>query len=111
MIKVCGHRLLVKPILIEETDEVFKSAKASGLIIERDQREKKREHESVDVGVLKQVGPTAWKMPEHGDAPWAFVGDTVVYAKGAGKKVVDPETQEIYVCINDEDCVCVTREA
>jgi co-chaperonin GroES (HSP10) len=109
MIKVCGHRLMVKPILIEETDEVFKRAKASGLLVERDPLEKKREHESVDQGVVVQIGPTAWR--DFNSDPWTKVGDTVVYARGAGKKVVDPEDQEIYICLNDEDVVAVTKEA
>lgn len=109
MIKVCGHRLLVKPILLEESDADYRKAKELGFVLARDPMEKVREHESVDQGVVVQIGPTAWKDFEC--EPWTKVGDTVVYARGAGKKVVDPSTQTIYIALNDEDVVCVTKEA
>lgn len=109
MIKVCGHRLLVKPILLEETDDVFKSARSAGIVIQRDDRA--REHESVDQGVVIQIGPTAWQLPEHGGQAWCQVNDTVVYAKFAGKLIVDPVSKEKYIALNDEDIVAVlTKE-
>lgn len=103
MIEVCGHRILVKPILLEESDDTYRSAKAAGIILARDNT--KRERESVDRGVVLQIGPTAWQTDSLGGKPWAEVGDTVVYAKFAGKLVQDPETKEELICINDED-VC-----
>lgn len=106
MIKVCGHRILVKPKLLEETDDVFKKAKAFGLEVVRDDRA--REHESVDQGVVLSIGPTAWK--DFGGEPWAEVGDTIVYAKYAGKLVVDPTTKEKFICLNDEDIVAILKE-
>lgn len=106
MIKVCGHRILVQPKLLEETDAIYKQAKAFGLEIVREDRA--REHESVDQGVVLQVGPTAWK--DFGGEPWAAVGDTIVYAKFAGKLLVDPETKEKYIALNDEDVVAILSE-
>lgn len=106
MIKVCGHRVLVKPILLEETDEVYKRALAAGLKIERFDRA--REHESVDQGIITQVGPTAWD--DFGGDAWAQEGDTVVYAKFAGKLVEDPATKEKYIVLNDEDIVAIVKE-
>lgn len=107
MIKVCGHRILVRPILLNESDDVFKAAKAVGLSIIRN--DEKREAESVDQGVVVQVGPTAWK--DFNTDPWCKEGDTIVYAKFAGKKVTDPDSKEDYVVLNDEDVVCIVEES
>lgn len=111
MIKVCGHRILVKPILLKESDEGYKRAAALGLEVVRDPLTTAREHESVDQGVILQIGPTAWNHPDFGGQLWARVNDTVVYAKGAGKLIVDPETREKYIALNDEDIVAVTKES
>lgn len=111
MIKVCGHRILVRPILLEESRPEYLKAKELGLILARDSKETAREHESVDTGVVLQVGPTAWLLPEHGGQPWAQVGQTVVYARNAGKLIIDPDTQEKFIALNDEDIVAVTKEA
>lgn len=107
MIKVCGHRLLVKPILLEETDDVLKSAKLAGIEIIRD--DVKREAESVDQGVVVQIGTTAWK--DFNSDPWCDVGDKIVYAKYAGKLIIDPDTKEKYVALNDEDVVAIVGES
>jgi co-chaperonin GroES (HSP10) len=107
VIKVCGHRLLVKPILLEETDDVLKSAKLAGIEIIRD--DVKREAESVDQGVVVQIGTTAWK--DFNSDPWCDVGDKIVYAKYAGKLIIDPDTKEKYVALNDEDVVAIVGES
>lgn len=106
MIKVCGHRLLVKPILLDESDAVLKSARAAGIQIIRE--DTKREAESVDRGLVTQVGPTAFR--EFGGEPWCAVGQTVVYAKYAGKLIEDPDTHEKFIALNDEDIVAVVGE-
>lgn len=106
MIKVCGHRLLVKPILLEESDEVYKSAKALGLELIRE--DTKREAESVDKGIVMQIGATAFK--DFGGDYWCHVGEMIVYAKFAGKLVKDPVTKEDYIVLNDEDVVAVIGE-
>lgn len=108
MIKICGHRLLVKPILIEDSRPEYNKMKELGLVIARDSHEKLREHESVDTGIVLQIGPTAWN--DFKCDPWTKIGDTVVYAKGAGKLVIDPEDQEKYIALNDEDIVAITKE-
>lgn len=109
MIKIVGHRLLVKPILLEESREEYVKAKQLGLVIARDENEKRREHESVDQGVVVEIGPTAWR--DFNTDPWTKIGDTVVYAKGSGKLIIDPETQIKYIALNDEDIVAILKEA
>ena len=107
MIKVCGHRVLVKPIEFMSDDPVVRRAQALGIEIAKTE-DRKREAESVDKGTVKQIGPTAWK--DFNSDAWCKVGDTVVYAKYAGKLIIDPDTQEKYIALNDEDIVAVVGE-
>jgi co-chaperonin GroES (HSP10) len=105
-IKPAGHRILVKQTDLHESDNVYKTARAAGLEIVQDRGVKAQE--SVDTGVVVEIGPTAWK--DFGGTPWCVVGDNVVFAKFAGKKVDDPEDKEnIYVVLNDEDIVAVVK--
>lgn len=108
MIKVCGHRLLIKQIDYLEDDPAYQRAKALGITI-ADVEENKRAKESVDQGTVVQIGTTAFQ--DFGGTPWCKVGDKVVYAKYAGKLIVDPETQDKFYAINDEDVVAVIGEA
>lgn len=107
MIIPSGHRILVKQDSYDENDEVFRTARAAGIEIVKDKGT--RYQESVDKGKVIAIGPTAWK--DFGNEPWANVGDTIVFAKHAGKKVEDPEDKsEHYVVLNDEDVVAVIKE-
>jgi co-chaperonin GroES (HSP10) len=107
MLIPCGHRVLVQQEHYEEHDELFKRARAVGIEIAKDKDV--RYQESVDVGTILSVGPTAWK--DFGEHPWAKVGDKIYFAKHAGKKVEDPENKDkLYVILNDEDVVAVIKE-
>lgn len=107
MIIPTGHRVLVKQFNYDDTDDVYKSARAMGLEIVKDKQT--RYQDSVDKGVILSIGATAWK--DFGGEPWAKVGDTVVFAKHAGKKVEDPEDKDThYVVLNDEDIVALIKE-
>ena len=110
MIKPCGHRLVVKAFKQEEVDEVLKRASESGFLKDFQiiNSNKKREDASVDKGVVLSIGPTAWK--DFGSDPWCKVGDTILFAKFAGKVVEDPETKEDVFILNDEDVVAVVQE-
>ena len=106
MIIPVGHRVLVKQEKYDEHDEVFASAKRAGLEIVKDGQI--RYQASVDKGVIVNIGNTAWK--DFGGEPWAKVGDTVVFAKQAGKSIEDPEDKNTpYVVLNDEDIVAVIK--
>lgn len=107
MIIPCGHRVVVKQEKYDEHDEVFASAKKAGIVIETDKNV--RYQASVDKGTIISVGPTAWK--DFGGVNWAEVGDSVVFAKNAGKRVEDPNDKDThYVVLNDEDIVAVVKE-
>ena len=101
-----GHRILVKPDNIEEVDPVLASAKKSGIILS--DMASRLEQTSVDTGVVLDVGPNAWKAFDDGH-PWASVGDKVVYAKYGGKLVVDPDTKEKFLILNDDDIIGVIK--
>jgi co-chaperonin GroES (HSP10) len=96
------HRILIKQDRLEETDETFRSARASGIVIP-DLDERVREQAAVDTGVVVRVGETAFR--DFGTTSPIEVGDSVVYAKYAGKTIVDPVTKEKFVAINDEDVI------
>lgn len=100
MIKVVGHRVLIRPKPLETKTE-------SGLVISYGDKEKL--HKSgVEEGTVEHIGPMAWKSVDLGYgtsdwSPWVKVGDKVVYAKYSGKFVTDPDTSEEFVIVNDVD--------
>jgi co-chaperonin GroES (HSP10) len=98
-----GHRVLVKPIKLEEADKAVASAKAAGLLIlDKTQRQ---ESTIIDVGTVVQIGPTAFR--DFGGDPWCKVGDTISYTRHGGKFVKDPDSDEEWLVLNDEDVVMV----
>lgn len=107
-IKPILHRILVKQDKLEDKDETFKAARALGIVIA--DQEQKREQAAIDTGVVIEVGPTAFK--DFGlDEPPIKVGQTIVYARYGGKAIVDPETKETFVALNDEDVICILTNA
>lgn len=104
MIKVVGHRVLVRPFKVEEIDETFKRAKLAGIEL-LNQDELRREQNAVDRGVVVSVGATAFK--DFGGDPWCKEGDIIYFAKYAGKYIEDPKTKEKYTILNDDDVVAV----
>ena len=102
MIEPVGHRILVKPEKIEDVDTAFASAKRAGIIIETDER--KREQAAVDRGVVVAMGATAFV--DFGGTAWCKVGDKIAYTRYGGKFIKDPEDNQEYIILNDEDVVC-----
>jgi co-chaperonin GroES (HSP10) len=101
------HRILVKPDLLEEKDETYRRATASGIVIPN-LDERSREQAAIDTGKVVSIGSTAFK--DFGtDSPIA-TGDYVVYAKYGGKAVTDPETSEKFILLNDEDVLGLFKE-
>lgn len=96
-LKVKGYRVLVKPDPIEET--------INGFIMVND---KKLERAGQIIGTVIEVGALCWT--NHIDpAPWCEVGDLVLYSRYAGKFVNDPNTNEEFVILNDEDIICTVH--
>lgn len=89
-----GHRVLVYPDQISDR---------RGSLFVPDSVRKQEQYAHV-FGTLVKIGPQAWMGFDDG-RPWAKVGDRVVFAKYGGLVLEDPETKELYRCLNDEDVV------
>lgn len=101
MIKALGHHVLVKVSKPEETTE-------GGIIIPNTTRD--AEHRGAEIGVVVDVGATAYVADGLGGTPWCKVGDHVYFAKYAGKWVVDPKTDEEFLILLDTDVVAVVED-
>jgi len=101
------HRILVRPEKFDEFSKDHARAKSLGLVIP-EMEELRRAQASVDRGVVVALGETAYR-DYNVDAPIA-VGDIVNYARFSGKVIEDPESGIEYVCLNDEDLICIIKE-
>lgn len=99
MIQPAGHRVLVK---VQEAVETT----ANGIIIPKTIADKQTE--AGIFGVVVAVGPTAWRAFDDGQA-WATVGDRVAFAKYGGFVIEDPDTNEQYRLLNDDDICAVIK--
>lgn len=90
------YRVLVKPFAIEETDPVLKSAKAAGIELPQDNRD--REQMAQQKGMLIAKGGNAFS---DWNEPTPKLGDTVMFGKYAGYNIASNE--EIYRVLNDKD--------
>lgn len=102
MIKPILHRILVKPDNVEDADDVIRSARQSGLVVQLD----KREQAAVELGSVVLVGDTSYKeFGTTAEAQGVVPGAKVFFAKYAGKSVKDGD--EKYLMLNDEDIIGV----
>ena len=104
-IKPVLHRIIVKPDDIMESDKTLKKAREMGLVIHRD--EKDREQAAVDSGIVMSFGETVFRDYGVTENPLK-VGDRVVFARYAGKAIMDNEVR--YLALNDEDVVAIITE-
>jgi co-chaperonin GroES (HSP10) len=102
MLKALGPRLLIKPEFREK-----KPAGENRIIIVEDDR---RGIAATEKGWVVDIGPNAYYPPEKYGQPWCKVGDKVIYAKYGGKIVTDPDTNEQFLVINDEDVIVGIEE-
>lgn len=91
------YKVIVKPDLIEETDDVIKSARAAGIELMESQKEKEKNRQIS--GTLVAVGGKAF---EDMGNPMPKVGDKVYFAKYAGI-VLESDDKEDYRLCNDKD--------
>jgi co-chaperonin GroES (HSP10) len=114
MFKPCGHRLVIQRDPVEETYG------DSGIIIHANENQQKLDAANCQMGVIVAIGPDCWEAFRKVDStgnevngkPWASVGDYVLYAKYAGKNVIDPFTPEDkdLIILNDEDIIAIVTE-
>ena len=92
-----GHRVLVKPIVIEEKTK-------GGIFLP--QQSIDLEKAGIDKGTVVDIGDTAWQDERLGGFPWCTVGDKVIWARYAGKPVTikNKDNEDVtYHLLNDED--------
>jgi co-chaperonin GroES (HSP10) len=104
MITITGCRLLIKPLKLEEFDEVAKRLARLGF--ERAETDKRREQVNIDRGIVLQIGEAADKV-YIGDLK---VGDSIGFTKFGGKFVQDTGSDEFLLIINDEDVICIYKD-
>ena len=98
------NKLKYEPVGFRVLVEVLTEEKiTSGGIILPETEEMKRRDAGSEVGVIKAIGPTAWKAYDNG-LLWAKVGDKIAFARYSGKEFVDNKTR--YRIILDEDVIC-----
>lgn len=107
MIIPTTHRIIVKQKQLEQTRPEYKRAEAMGIVIP-DTEDKKRAQAGVDQGFVVAFGPTAFR--DYDTACPIVKGDLVAFAKYSGKVITDPEDNEEYVALNDEDIVAILKE-
>ena len=108
MIKPVLHRIIVKPDDIKKKDKSLRSMdNIPGFQIVGTELD--REQAAVDSGEVISIGETAFLDFKVADVP-IKVGDTIVYARYAGKAIVDPQDDVKYVALNDEDVIAVITE-
>lgn len=95
-----GHRVLIKPLVLEEKTE-------SGIIISSNTIEMERLAQMK--GIVIEVGTTAYADQP---TPWCKVGDLVTFGKYSGLVYKGKETKDKleYRVINDLDIVCTHEE-
>ena len=97
-IKPQGYRVLVYADKVKEEYEAIEGFK----IVE----DRKAARAAINTGTVIALGDLAFKGFKEGDGkPWAEVGDKIFYAKYSGSSLQDPETEEIFVIMNDEDVI------
>lgn len=94
------HRLFIKPDSVEDADDLIARAKAIGIQVEVDKREKK----AVCTGTIISIGSTAFKgFGTTAETEGISVGSKVLYAKYSGADVPNSD----YIMLNDEDILGV----
>jgi len=102
-----GHYVLIKPDSLEEQDDVYKAAKAAGIVL--DKNVTSREVAATTTGTVVAIGPMAWRAFDRSDPdwePWAKVGERVFFQKFVSKQIIDEETADEYFLTADENVLC-----
>lgn len=98
------HRILIKQQKLSEASKEYARAEALGIVIP-EHEDNRRAKAGVDKGVVVAIGPTAYR-DFNVEVP-VKVGDIVAFARFSGKTIVDPDDNEEYVALNDEDLVAI----
>lgn len=110
-IDVILHRIVLRRDKPEDTPAVQKKKDMERIgltapqsILDEIDKAAKRESASMDKGVVIAIGETAYRDYKI-ECP-IKVGQRVAFAKFGGKDIIDEETGETFVVVNDEDIIC-----
>lgn len=108
-VKAVLHRLVVKPVELEEYDETDAKLKELGFV-KGITDESKYHKTQIDQGYIIDVGPTAFLdyVKKHDLPVPVRVGTLVTYARHSGKHIKDG--QEEVVILNDDDILAIHLE-
>lgn len=101
MIEPTGHHVIVKPDPVEEVSK-------GGIVVTASTDLLKREQAATVTGTIVSIGINAWKAFDD-STPWAKVGDRVYYTKHVSKVVKDPETQEEFFLMTDDNILAIIK--
>ncbi len=113
-IRPIGYRVLVKPDKLE-SDKTFNAAKKAGIALPENLESIQIAERKLDSGEVVAIGEAAFRVfkAEAGipqtTPNWVNVGDRVVFAQYAGKSIIDPQDEERYVVLADEDIIAVVK--
>lgn len=113
--KCPAHRILVKIKSFDEQFKVSEDLKRLGFKIAHESGQEDFVRSGTDQGTVVQIGPLAWKVASWGYGtadwqPWCEVGDEIIFAKYAGKMIIDPDDGTVYMAINDEDVILIVEK-
>ena len=99
-----GHFVLIKPDALEERDDLYKAAKAAGIVL--NENTTARDFAATQTGKIVAIGPMAWKAFDRGDPdwrPWARVGERVFFQKYVSKQIIDEDSEQEFFLMADEN--------
>ena len=99
MISPLGYRVMIEPIDFEK--------KYQGMIHIPEQITE-RQRAGTQEGIVVALGPSAYI--EHAGGAWCKEGDHVLFAKYGGLRVTDPDTEQEFILVNDDDVICAVTE-
>ncbi len=99
-VEATGYYVIVLPDVVEEKSQ-------GGIILAKETLDSNK-YATIH-GTIVDIGPIAWHG--FGDGrPWASIGDRVIYARYAGKRLEDPDNPELeYVLMCDNDILAITK--
>jgi co-chaperonin GroES (HSP10) len=117
MIKVLGHRVLIKVPDVKEqlNKDIPEGLAKSGFIVQAESKDAERRwFEASQEGEVVQTGPMCWKSAALGFGlsdwtPWCKPGDKVKFVQYSKDVVIDPDTDEKYFVVNDVDILAIVE--
>lgn len=112
--KIVGWRILVKPKSLDDIlqEDVPEFLKQSDFKVALPPKMEKMVESATIEGTVVSVGPWAFKAyfrstnGEQFECP-VKEGDEITFARYAGEPWIDPDTEEKYTVLNDEDVHCI----